>query len=157
MFAKDFMDTKFHTLHPWQSIAEAVSAFQKASASEGKKIFGMMVTDDKERLVGMLSMYDILNFVQPKHVIILGEMEDLNLNEAYSHRLKGIQSILVDDIMTTEVVTVKPDTHLMVIAEIMIKKHIRRVPVVEDTSVVGIVFVSDAFYHLMDTFCSTSA
>lgn len=156
MYAKDFMDTEFHSLHPWQSIADAISAFKNASQREGKKIFGMMVTDDEERLVGMLSMYDILNFVQPKHIAILGEMEDLDLNQAYSHRLKTIQSILVNDIMTTEVVTVKPDTHLMVIAEIMIKKHIRRLPVVEDASVVGIVYVSDAFYHLMDTFPSTA-
>jgi len=68
MFARDFMDTRFHVLHPQQNIAEAVSAFTKASESEKKKIFGMMVTDDNDRLVGMLSMYDILNYVQPKHV-----------------------------------------------------------------------------------------
>jgi CBS domain-containing protein len=154
MFAKDLMDTNFHTLHPEQSIAEAVSAFQAASQKEGKKIFGMMVTDDEDKLVGMLSMYDILNYVQPKHVSILGEMEDLDLDNAYRHRLKSIEKITVDDIMTTEVVTIKPDTHLMIIAEIMIKKHIRRIPVVDSTSIVGIVYVSDSFYSLMNTFTS---
>lgn len=61
MFARDFMDIRFHTLHPQQNIAEAVAAFQKASQSEGKNIFGMMVTGDEDRLVGMLSMYDILS------------------------------------------------------------------------------------------------
>jgi CBS domain-containing protein len=148
MFASDFMDTRFHALHPQQSIAEAISAFQTASQSEGKKIFGMMVTDH-DQLVGILSMTDILNYVQPKHVAILGEMEDLDPAEVYRDRLNAIRSILVDDIMTTEVVTVRPDTHLMVIAEIMIKKHIRRLPVVEDQTVVGIVYVSDVFNRLM--------
>jgi CBS domain-containing protein len=152
MFASDFMDTRFHVLHPQQSIADAVSAFQKASESEKKKIFGMMVTDDDDRLIGMLSMYDILNYVQPKHVAIFGEMEDLDLAQVYRSRLKTIRSILVDDIMTTEVVTVRPDTHLMVIAEIMIKKHIRRLPVVKDQVVVGIVYVSDVFNQLMAMF-----
>jgi CBS domain-containing protein len=154
MFAKDFMDIQFHTLHPKLSITEAVSVFQKASETEGKKIFGMMVTDDEDRLVGMLSMYDILNYAQPKHVSILGEMADLDLDNAYRHRLKSIQKITVNDIMTTEVITIKPDTHLMIIAEIMIKKHIRRIPVVDGTSVVGIVYVSDVFYSLMHTFSS---
>jgi CBS domain-containing protein len=154
MFASDFMDTRFHALHPQQSVAEAVSAFQKASESEGKKIFGMMVTDDVDQLVGILSMYDILNYVQPKHVAILGEMDDLDPAQVYRDRLKTIRSILVDDIMTTEVVTVRPDTHLMVIAEIMIKKHIRRLPVVADQTVVGIVYVSDVFYQLMALFSS---
>ena len=149
MFARDFMDTRFHTLHPRQNIAEAVSAFQKASQIEKKKIFGMMVTDDEDRLVGMLSMYDILNYVQPKHVAIFGEMEDIDPSDVYRGRLETIRSVRVDDIMTTEVITVKPDTHLMVIADIMIKKHIRRLPVVEDRAVVGIVYVSDVFYHLM--------
>ena len=54
--------------------------------------------------------------------------------------------------MTTDVVTIQPDTHLMVIAEIMIKKHIRRLPVVKDQTVVGIVYVSDVFYRLMALF-----
>ena len=154
MLAKDFMDTRFHVLHPQQSIAEAVSEFQKASIDEGKMIFGMMVTDDDDRLIGMLSMYDILNYVQPKHVAIFGEMEDLDPAQIYKSRFKTIGSILVDDIMTTEVVTVTPDTHLMVIAEIMIKKHIRRLPVVQGQNVVGIVYVSDIFYGLMSMFSS---
>lgn len=152
MFASDFMDTRFHTLHPQQSIAAAFATFQKASASEGKKVFGMMVTNDDDRLVGMLSMYDVLNYVQPKHVVIFGEMDDLDPTDAYRNRLGTIQSILVDDIMTTEVVTVRPDTHLMVIAEIMIKKHIRRLPVVEDQTVLGIVYVSDVFHRIMTMF-----
>ncbi len=152
MIAGDFMDTRFHTLHPQQSIAEAFAAFQKASAIERKKVFGMMVTDEKERLVGMLSMYDVLNYVQPKHAAIFGEMDDVDPTQAYRNRLSTIQSIRVDDIMTTAVVTVRPDTHLMVIAEIMIKKHIRRLPVVRDQTVVGIVYVSDVFYRIMTMF-----
>jgi CBS domain-containing protein len=152
MFARDFMDTQFHTLHPQQNIAEAFAAFQKASEREKKKVFGMMVTDDAERLVGMLSMYDVLNYVQPKHAAIFGEMDDVDPTQAYRNRLNTIQSIRVDDIMTTEVVTVRPDSHLMVIAEIMIKKHIRRLPVVDGQAVVGIVYVSDVFYRIMTMF-----
>ncbi len=152
MFAKEVMDTRFHTLRPRQSIAEAVAAFRAASQKEKKKVFGMMVTDEKDRLVGMLSMYDVLNYVQPKHAAIIGEMEDIDPALVYKSRLETIGSILVDDIMTTEVVTVQPDTHLMVIAECMLKKHIRRLPVVDDRMVVGIVYVSDVFYRMMDYF-----
>lgn len=154
MFAKDFMDTSFHTLNPQQNIAEAFLAFQKASEVEGKKIFGMMVTDGDDKLIGMLSMYDVLNYVQPKHVAIFGEMEDIDPTQVYGNRLNTIQSILVDDIMTTDVVSVHPDTHLMVISEIMIKKHIRRLPVIKDKKVEGIVYVSDVFNRIMTMFSS---
>ena len=152
MHARDLMDINFHTLHPRQNMAEAVSAFQLASQIEKKKIYGMMVTDDSDRLVGMLSMYDILNYVQPKHVAIFGEMDDLDFSQIYQNRINNIRSIFVDDIMTTEVVTIKPDTHLLVISEIMIKKHIRRLPVVENKKVVGIVYVSDVFYQTLSNF-----
>ena len=157
MIARDFMDTRFHTLNPQQSIAEAVAAFKAATQKERRKIFGMMVTDEQDRLVGMLSMYDVLNYVQPKHASIIGEMDDIDPAEVYRSRLATIGSIRVDDIMTTEVVTIKPETHLMVIAESMIKRHIRRLPVVEDSTVVGIVYVSDVFYRMMDLFPADSA
>jgi len=152
MIARDVMDTRFHTLEPQQSIAEAVAAFKTASEKEKKKIFGMMVTDQQGQLVGMLSMYDVLNYVQPKHASIIGEMDDIDPAEVYRSRLATTGSIRVDDIMTTEVVTVRPETHLMVIAESMIKRHIRRLPVVDDGTVVGIVYVSDVFYRMMDIF-----
>jgi len=152
MIARDIMQTSFHTLSPVDTIAEAVRHFQSALADEGKKVFGLMVTDANDHLVGMLSMYDILLFIQPKHVHIWGEMEDVDPTQLYEERLEKVKSILVGDIMTPEVVTVPPDTHLMVIADIMIKKHIRRLPVVDGREVVGIVFVSDVFHHLLCKF-----
>ena len=97
-------------------------------------------------------MYDILLFIQPKHVHIWGEMEDINPSQLYDEQLDKVKSILVGDIMTTEVVTITTGSHLMVIADIMIKKHIRRLPVVDGPEIVGIVYVSDVFHHLLESF-----
>ena len=152
MIARDLMQTEFHTLSPGDTIAEAVKQFQKASEAEEKKVFGLMVTDEKDHLVGILSMYDILIFIQPKHVHILGEMDDIDPTQLYDERLQRVKSVLVGDIMTPDVVTIGPHTHLMVIADIMIKKHIRRLPVVDDQEVVGIVYVSDVFFYLLKQF-----
>ncbi len=152
MIARDVMQTDFHTLSPEDTIAEAVKRFQTASEAEQKKVFGLMVTDENDHLVGILSMYDILIFIQPKHVHILGEMEDIDPSQLYDERLERVKSVLVGDIMTPDVVTIGPDTHLMVIADIMIKKHIRRLPVVDAQEVVGIVYVSDVFYYLLKQF-----
>ena len=152
MIAREIMQTRFHTLSPGDTIAEAVKHFQTAIEDEQRKVFGLMVTDENDHLVGMLSMYDILLFIQPKHAHIWGEMEDIDPSELYDERLEKIKSILVGDIMTPEVVTISPDTHLMVIADIMIKKHIRRLPVVDGQEIVGIVFVSDVFHHLLRKF-----
>lgn len=152
MRARDIMDTRFHTLRPDQSIAEAVKTFHAASTAEQKKIFGLMVTDERNRLVGMLSMYDILLFVKPKHAGLWGEMEDLPLADAFDELLERVKAIRVADIMTAEVVTIGPDAHVMVIADLMIKRHIRRLPVVEGQAIIGIVYISDVFNHLLKKF-----
>jgi CBS domain-containing protein len=152
MIASEVMDINFHCLHPENTIAEAVRSFKVASDKEGKKIFGMMVTDNNDHLVGMLSMYDILLFIQPKHVKIWGEMEDLDPGPLFDVLLNRVKNIRVEDIMTTDIVTVKPDTHLFVVIEIMIKKHIRRLPIVEEDRIAGIVYRSDVFYYLLSKF-----
>ena len=54
--------------------------------------------------------------------------------------------------MTQEVITIPPDTHTFMILDIMIKKHVRRVPVLEGEQLLGIVYISDLFYNVLDRF-----
>lgn len=149
MKARDVMTARFWTLKTDDSISQAVKRFRQASREQGKNVFGMMVTDDKDHLVGMLSMYDILLFVQPRHAGVWAELEDLDQAGMFDDLLGRVKNIRVGDLMTPDVVTVSPDTHLMVIVDLMIKRHIRRLPVVDGADVVGIVYISDLFYHLL--------
>jgi len=143
------MNTDFQTVSSTDSITEAVNAFHNASVSVERKIFGLMVTDKNEYLVGMLSMYDILLYIQPKHIHIWGEMDDLDPQQLFDGMFNRVKSIMVGDLMTTEVITIQPDTHIMVIVDLMIRKHIRRIPVIEDNRIIGIVYISDVFYYLL--------
>ena len=149
MKASDVMTTHFWTLKAEDTISQAVKRIRQASREQGKNVFGMMVTDENDHLVGMLSMYDILLFVQPRHAGVWAEMEDLDQAGMFADMLGRVKNIRVGDLMTPDVVTISPDTHLMVIVDLMIKRHIRRLPVVDDGDVVGIVYISDLFYHLL--------
>ena len=152
MLASDVMTTQFMTLKPEDTIAQAVNRFQEASGKQGKNVFGLMVTDDADRLVGMLSMYDILLFVQPRHANVWQELADADQARIFGDLLGRVKSIQVGDLMTTEVVTIAPQTHVTAIMDIMIKRHIRRLPVVSDKEVVGIVYISDLFYNLLQQY-----
>ena len=152
MIARDVMTTRFMTLRPDNTIAEAVNRFQEASRQQNKNVFGLMVTDDADKLVGMLSMYDILLFVQPRHAGVWQELPEVEQAQAFGALLGRVKSIQVGELMTPDVVTITPQTHLMTIMDIMIKRHIRRLPVVSDKQVVGIVYISDLFYHLLQQY-----
>ena len=48
--------------------------------------------------------------------------------------------------MSSPVITVRPRDDLMVVIDRMVKSKIRRLPVVEDEKILGIVYLSDVFY-----------
>jgi CBS domain-containing protein len=68
------------------------------------------------------------------------------------------------DIMTKDVISVTPDTEIIEVARLLLKKHINGVPVVDDEgNLVGIICQSDlisqqkklplpSFFNLLDTF-----
>ena len=150
LVAEDIMTTNFHTLTPQIPVDQAVGFFKKATEDTGKKIFGLMVIDDKEKLVGMISMYDILLFLRPKHIHVWGPMEDVDIGKILEVSFNKTRSVHVGDLMTPDVITVFPQTHIFKILDIMIKKHIRRLPVVEDGNIRGIIYISDLFYELLE-------
>lgn len=150
--ARDLMNTTFHTLSPEMSIKEAVRLFTKASSDENRKIFGMMVLDEAGKLVGMLSMHDILLYMRPKHIHIWGMMEDIDIEGITETACEKAESIQVGDIMSTELFTIGPRAHTFMILDVMLKKHIRRLPVVENGTLLGIVYISDLFYHILERF-----
>jgi len=150
--AGDIMITDFHTLTPQTPVSQAVKLFKQASEKESRRVEGMTVLDEKGQLVGMLSMYDILLFMRPKHIHIWGMMDDIDLLGIVDTACEKTKTILVGDIMTPEVITVSPQTHILTILDIMIKKHVRRMPVVEDGKIKGIVYLSDLFYNILDRF-----
>lgn len=154
--ARDVMTETFHTLNPDMSIPEAALAFRLASQQQNRRIFGMLVVSPDGRLLGMLSMYDLLLMIRPKHVHLWGVMDDIEMRGLLDNVCQQTKSVLVKDIMTTDVITVTPDTPVMLVLDLMIKKHIRRVPVVEGDRTRGIVYISDLFYRIVDKLADES-
>lgn len=154
--AREVMDTNFPTLSPRMTIAEAMRVFQAARKERRQIVFGMVVTDPPGQLLGMLSMYDIFLLIRPKHIHIWGEIKDLDVSGILAEACRRSQSLLVGDIMTTDLTTITPDTHILQIIDIMIKKHVRRLPVVEAGNMVGMVYMSRVFQYLLERFPESS-
>ena len=147
--ARDIMVKEFKTLSPDAPLSQALEIF-KESKSQGRTIFGIMVTSGQGSIAGMISMYDILLFLLPKHVKIWGNISDIEIEGIIERTIGKIDDLLVGDIMTPKIISIDPDMHLMMILDIMIKKHVRRLPVVFNDEAIGIVYISDLFNHLIE-------
>ena len=75
--AKDIMVTDFKKVNPDSPISKVLEIF-KTPKSDGKTIFGIMVIDGDGSIAGMISMYDVLLFLLPKHVKIWGNTACIN-------------------------------------------------------------------------------
>jgi len=148
--AAEVMDTDFPTLRPDTTVQEAARILQQLNDKPGPRVFGLMVTDNENRLVGMFSIYDLLLLARPKHMHIYGEMTDIDFSGLLAKVGRSIRGVLVGDVMSTNLITVTPETHILMIVDLMIKKHVRRIPVLEEGKIVGIVYLSRVFRRLLD-------
>lgn len=104
-----------------------------------QRISGILVMDHG-KLVGIISENDLVRRIElgtdktRSSWLQFFTSEDTVLAEYVRARGK-----VAGDVMTTAVVTVTPDTPIKDIAEILETRHIKRVPVIDDGKVVGIV------------------
>ena len=98
------------------------------------------------------SVYDALLLLAEKNIGALLVLEDGELVGIVSERdyarkviLHGKESMEtpVKEIMTEEVVTVDPQKSVKETLALMTDKHIRHLPVIEDTQIVGLVSIGD--------------
>ena len=138
MRAMDIMTPNVITAGPETS----VHALARLLLQHG--ISGVPVVDQQQQLVGIVSEGDLLHRTEtgtdPRPVPrrswwlnAIAKKDDLTRDYIKSHGRK------VKDIMTTDVVSVIPTTQLADLAVLLETKRIKRVPVVQDGKIVGIV------------------
>ena len=134
MRAADVMTRNVICIRPEATILEA------ARLLLGAKVSALPVTTEDGRMVGLLSEGDLVRRVEIGSEkrrswwsTALADRETLASEYIKSH------ARAVRDVMTTGVVVAEEDTELASIADMMEQHRIKRVPVVRDGKVVGIV------------------
>jgi CBS domain-containing protein len=116
MLVRDVMNRNVIATRPDVKIKEAVKIMNKLS------IGSLVVLDEKNNIVGIVTERDILKSIE-KNI-------DPEINE-------------VKDIMSKNVKTVSSDTDLKDAVDIMLKYKIKKLPVVDNGNLVGIITTSD--------------
>ena len=113
--ARDIMARQLITFRPEMSMMDAIGLMLQ------KRISGAPVVDEHQRLLGMLSEYDVLR------VLASGEYSAEDYEE---HDQVG-------EWMSTDPETVNPDVDIYRLAHLLLERGVRRLPVIEGDKVIG--------------------
>lgn len=134
MKARDVMVAPVITVKPSSSVRELAQTLLK------NHISAVPVVEDHGKLVGIVSEGDLMRRAEagterrrPWWLLLITGEETLAGEYVKSHARK------VGDVMTYDVVTAAPDTSLDEIATLMERNSIKRVPIVRDGRLVGII------------------
>jgi CBS domain-containing protein len=150
MKAKDLMVLLQEYLRPDNTLTEAVNLLRIAKKGEEKiGVKGLPVLDKEGKLVGMLSMTDILKAVHPSYMDLMN-LSNFTWDGMVESLAKSVADKKVETIMSKEVFTVKEDDPLMECVDLMIKNNIRRLPVIDKAGkVVGMIYERDVFFAIV--------
>ncbi len=140
--AKNIMVKKVITINKNESVKKLSDILIK------NKISGVPVLDDNGKLVGVATEGDLIvkdaDLHFPGYFKLLDSIIYLESLEKFKINLKKYLGTKVEDIMSTEVKTVKEDTPVSEVANIMVKYGINRVPVLNNKgNMVGIITRAD--------------
>ncbi len=148
MQAKDIMVRNVITVHRNATIKDIA----KVLLDHG--ISGVPVVDDGGALAGIVSEGDLLHKEAkprlPNYVNILGAVIYYNGVERYHEDFKKLMAGQAAGIMTEKVISVSEETDITDIAQLMLDKGIKRVPVVKDGKLTGMISRADVIRLLID-------
>ena len=151
--ARDLMNPKILT------VSDAMSVRELARFLTSKQISGAPVVDEKQNLVGVVSVTDLASVASDDVGISTDRRNPdfylRDLEEAYSE--EEVQSfhieeddLSVSDIMTPTIYSVDEDSGVSTIARMMLDGHLHRILVTRDGNAVGIISTSDLLGLLID-------
>lgn len=120
--AKDIMSKDVITTGPEITLDKVIKKLVK------NKISGMPVIDENGKIIGVVSEKDILNFA------FCGYLRSTKVKEA----------------MSKNVIYFESETSIEIIVLSISKNHFRRMPIIEDGKVVGIVSRRDIIKHVLN-------
>jgi CBS-domain-containing membrane protein len=126
------------------------SIYQAAETMVSAEVSALPVVDGTGRMVGILSEADLMHRAEIGTEPRKGWLQRLLSDRTgAAHEYVVLHSRRVGDVMTREVVTVHEQTPLSEVARLMDHHEIKRVPVMRDGKVVGIVSRSNLLRALL--------
>jgi CBS domain-containing protein len=150
MLVKDVMEPVGQNwLHPEMNLPAAVTLMRKSRLAGDVNVNGMVVLDQGQKLVGVVSIKDIIRAVIPSYME--NNLRGFAWDGMLEEHVKKARKIKVSDIMSKNVITIGPGDSLMRCADLMIDNYLQRLPVVDESGrVLGMVHIQALYVCIAD-------
>jgi CBS domain-containing protein len=139
--ARDIMTPEIVTVSPETDVSQAARLLLE------KRINGIPVVDSNQRVVGILCQSDLIaqqkKISLPSLFTLFDGFISFSSSKNLDKEFKKIAAIKVSEAMTTDPVTVSPDTTVEEIATLMVNRGFHTVPVVDGDRLVGVIGKED--------------
>ncbi len=156
MLVKDIMEPlTTNWLSPDMSLEEAVCKMEQTKwGLYGASVNGMVVLENGKKLVGVLSIMNVIRAVIPSYLVLDENLGGFTWDGMIEERTEKARGRKVKDIMSASYLAVSPEDTLMRCADTMIEHQLQRIPVVEKSgSVAGIVHIRDLYLAITNLMC----
>ena len=133
-----------------RSVTPDMKVMEVASLMTLYRFHGLPVVDAEDKLVGIIAEKDVLHTLFPKlDDLMIDGMHSVDLDKEMA-RYGDVLNQTVEELMTKNPLSVDPDMHLLRAATIMVRHKFRRIPIVEDAKLAGVLSLGDvhkAIFH----------
>ncbi|MCP3868296.1 MAG: CBS domain-containing protein [Gammaproteobacteria bacterium] len=103
---------------------------------------GLPIVDD-DKMIGFIAEKDVLHKLFPTLEDMMTEGLGQPDFDKMMGKYKDVVNLKVKDLMTTNVITVSPDDHILKAATTMVRHRFRRIPVADMGKLVGMISLGD--------------
>lgn len=147
------MEPEPYTIRADAPMQEAMNALVS------RKVGGMPVVDARGRGVGYLSDGDIMRYLADRHSPVTGAYALIEIanNQSIDERLRELMALPVGQIATEGLVSVNAQDSLKEACALLSQHKLKKVPVVENDTIIGTLNRSDILRYAMETYLDAAS
>lgn len=119
------------------------------------KTSGLPIVNAKQQVVGFISDGDIMKFIAKQNPRIIDMTSFITVwydTESFEKKLHDLMDLSVMELATTKLVSVDTDYDIDEVAKVLGEKKIKKVPVLEDGKLAGVVSRSDILRYILGSY-----
>lgn len=147
---KELMNTDIYSIRAREKVRDLLNIFVD------KQVSGVPVVDDDNILVGIITDADILAEIRevPSLIDVMTYVIVLNAEAIFLEKLYALLERPVHELMTKKVVSVTENATISDVAQILIRRKFKKLPVVKGKKLIGVVSRGDVVRYMVREFLS---